>query len=307
MIFNNHKKIKKNSQTEKNRKIQEIYKDEMNNECFDCGKSNPDFISANNGVFLCKECMGIHYQFSDEVSLIIKNNLFLLNEEQINYIFYGGNRKLLEFINYEYPQLQNYQPEILYKTQAMQYYRDNLYYCVEGGIKPIKPSGENAYKLISNVTNYPMTEKREKNSNINIEKINNMNNYRNNYNLIKTDINCYGTNLNNDENILEEEDEDINSNLNINNNYYSQYQYNSSNDINDNMNNNEENIGMEMQNSNSDIYNNKEKSEEKSLTEFKNKKLKNREHENITFLSSNNSKTDFYQKKDDFFKEMNRL
>ena len=56
----------------------------------------------------------------------------------------------------------------------MQYYRDNLYYCVEGGIKPIKPSGENAYKLISNVTNYPMTEKREKNSNINIEKINNM-------------------------------------------------------------------------------------------------------------------------------------
>ncbi|MBQ3772815.1 MAG: hypothetical protein II833_00345, partial [Pseudobutyrivibrio sp.] len=48
-------------------------------ECFDCGNENPDFISANNCVFICKQCMAVHYQFTDEVSLIIKNNLFLLN------------------------------------------------------------------------------------------------------------------------------------------------------------------------------------------------------------------------------------
>ena len=125
-MFYNNKKTKSNSQSEKNNKIQEIYRDEMNNECFDCGKPNPDFISANNGIFICKECMTIHYKFSDDVSLIIKNNLFLLNDEQINYIYFEGNRKLLEFINYKFPQLQNYHPEILYKAQALQYYRDNL-------------------------------------------------------------------------------------------------------------------------------------------------------------------------------------
>ena len=161
MFYNNRKQYS-NSFINRNRKIQEIYKDEMNNECFDCGKSDPDFISANNGVFLCKDCMSIHYQFSDDISLIIKNNLFLLNEEQINYIYFGGNRKLLEFINYEFPQLQNYQPEILYKTLAMQYYRDKLYYLVEGGNKPVKPNEHFAYKLINNYDHFPMTEKREK-------------------------------------------------------------------------------------------------------------------------------------------------
>ena len=65
--------------------------------------------------------MKIHYKFSDDFNLIIKNNLFLLNDEQINYIYFEGNRKLLEFINYKFPQLQNYHPEILYKAQALQY------------------------------------------------------------------------------------------------------------------------------------------------------------------------------------------
>ena len=170
-MFYNNRESSDLSQSSKNRKIQEIYKDEMNNQCFDCGKINPDFISANNGVFICKQCMGIHYQFTDEVSLIIKNNLFLLNEEQINYIYFGGNRRLLEFINYEYPQLQNLQPEILYKTQAMQYYRDNLYYLVEGGEEPLKPNDNFAYKSIENVINYPLTEAREKNYVINEENI----------------------------------------------------------------------------------------------------------------------------------------
>ena len=101
-------------------------------------------------------------KFTDEVSLIIKNNLFLLNEEQINYIYFGGNRKLLEFINYEFPLLQNLHPEIMYKTQAMQFYRDNLYFLVEGGEKPIKPNENFAYKLIDDLTMYPLTEKREK-------------------------------------------------------------------------------------------------------------------------------------------------
>ena len=107
------------NKNKKNQKIQEIYSDQINNQCFDCGKPNPNFISANNSVFICKECMQIHCQFSHEISLLIKNNLFLLNDQQINYIYYGGNRKLLEFINRKYPELINYPPEMLYKTHVM--------------------------------------------------------------------------------------------------------------------------------------------------------------------------------------------
>ena len=312
-MFYNNRKLHTNSITERNRKIQEIYKDEMNNECFDCGKSNPDFISANNGVFICKDCMAIHYQFSDEVSLIIKNNLFLLNEEQINYIYYGGNRKLLEFINYEFPQLQNYQPEILYKTQAMQYYRDKLYYLVEGGNKPMKPNEHFAYKLISNFGNFPMTEKREKYT---INNFGNSNN-KNANNVMQTEFDNYyideeNENENINEDINNDNDNDVNSNLNINN-YYNSHNnnFNINNnkmivDISNNASNNSSFVYTKnkMNRNNSFITS---KMGDRNLTNFQNKKIKIREPQNINFLSNNNSKSNFYQKRDNFFKEMNRL
>ena len=241
MFFKN--KNYQDLQTEKNQKIQEIYKDEINNQCFDCGKPNPNFISANNGVFICEDCMGIHYQFSDEISLLIKNNLFLLNEQQINYIYYGGNRKLLEFINYEYPELQNYQPGILYKTQAMQYYRDNLFYMVEGGNKPIKPDDFNAYKLIPDLLEYSMTEKREKDDDNYIDNDNN--NQNDNLKLMKAD----------EQNEIEEqifydkEEDNSNTNQDINiknicsiyDRYFTNNDMNGSNKKNENKSNNNNN------------------------------------------------------------------
>ena len=74
---------------------------------FLCGKPNPEYISANNVVFLCSKCINIRYRFTDEISLIIKNNLFLLNEQQINYIYIN----LLEYIINYFRLLQNYQGE----------------------------------------------------------------------------------------------------------------------------------------------------------------------------------------------------
>ena len=273
MFINN--KNQNNYQSEKNIKIQEILKDELNNECFDCGKENPDFISANNGVFLCKNCMTKHYQFSDEISLIIRNNLFLLNEEQINYIYYGGNRKLLEFINYKFPKLQHYEPEIFYKTQAMQYYRDNLYFLVEGGNQPIKPTENCAYNLIPNLENYSLEEK--------IEKNNYINNINNNYNLL--DNNEEEIEYSNDGN-AEEEEEENNTNLN-NENYYpknNQFNY---------LNNNKDLIIPYKTNLEREDDNN-ENIEERNFSDFKN--------ENINKNTINYNK---HRKR--FFKEMNRL
>ena len=280
-MFYNNRNSPEHSQASKNRKIQEIYKDELNNECFDCGNENPDFISANNGIFICKKCMGIHYQFTDDVSLIIKNNLFLLNEEQINYIYFGGNRKLLQFVTYEFPQLQNLQPEIMYKTQAMQYYRDNLYYLVEGGEKPIPPNDSFAYKLVSDMINYPLTEKREKNDYLEeVDGNNYEDNYENNYNALEEEDETYHL-----------DDENIN-NININMN-------NSSNNLenknNENYNQINDNIMIPLyKKNNSFAYNNSGST-------------KIPESESVNIFSNSNSKDNFYQKKDKFFNEMNRL
>ena len=301
-MFYNINKPQENSQSEKNLKIQEIYKDEMNNQCFDCGKPNPDFISANNGVFICRECMGIHYQFTDEVSLIIKNNLFLLNEEQINYIYYGGNRKLLEFINYKYPKLKKFGPEMLYKTQAMQYYRDNLYYLVEGGNKPIKPTENCAYNLIPNLQGYSLIDRNEENTYIN-------NNSRNkHYKMTNGDIYENNSIFNsNEENILEEEENDIDSNLNI------KSYYTTRNENNHSMNDNNHFIANLPYNK-SFVYNkrktnlindNDDTNEDKNYNDLKKKNIRQPKKNNL--LRNNSTNNNFHQKRDNFFKEMNRL
>ena len=226
--------IQTSKNSKKTEKIREIYNDPMNNSCFDCGKPNPEYISANNGVFICNNCMLVHYRFNDKISLIIKNNLYQLNDQQINYLFNGGNRYLLEFISNYFPQLENYKPELFYRTIAMQYYRELLFYLVEGGNKPILPNQKIGYKLLNSNSNYAMTEKRAKKSLINkkrnVQKFNlseeksqkmNSNNSQLNINLSKRDNFFNEMNkIFGDNPILEEENENNNvtkSKLNENN------------------------------------------------------------------------------------------
>ena len=134
---------------EKNRKINEIKNNELNKECFDCGSCYPEYISINNGVFICNNCIKVHNKFPKEISLTLKNDLSTLNNKELQYMYYGGNKKLLEFIHYEYPELSKLKKNILYQTRAMQYYRDNLNYLVNSGSEPIRPSKEiNAYEII---------------------------------------------------------------------------------------------------------------------------------------------------------------
>lgn len=162
-ISNNNKYIKKEitknnfSTASKNKrdldnKIKEILEEEMNKECFDCGELNPKYISINNGIFLCFNCIKLHHQFPSGISIIKNNNLYLLNSKEILYLYYGGNNRLNNFVNYEYPGLQNYQPNILYITQAMFYYRNRLNSMVCKRKKPSKPIPLYAYKLIGENT-----------------------------------------------------------------------------------------------------------------------------------------------------------
>ena len=128
--------------------IKETLKDGSNDNCVECGANNPQYISINNSIFLCKDCILNHLQLPQEASTIIKNDLKILNVDEIQYIHNGGNKKLLDFINNEFPRLKEFPPQQLYNTKAMDYYRKNLKYLTEGGIKPIKPGIKEAYELI---------------------------------------------------------------------------------------------------------------------------------------------------------------
>ena len=138
------------------RKIEEKIKDQLNNYCVECGEENPEYISVNNGIFICRDCVQTHLKFPKNISKIKKNNIKSLTLNEIQYLLCGGNRALLNFICNEYPQLAELPSNILYRTQAMIYYRQNLLYLISGCIPPIKPSIQSAYKiphLFDNINN----------------------------------------------------------------------------------------------------------------------------------------------------------
>jgi len=169
---------------EKERKIKAILKEISNHKCIDCNKPNPEYISLNNSVFLCQTCFKRHSKFPISVSKPIRNNLFSLTLKELQYLYFGGNKKIKEFMNYEFPKLKKLSPSFVYKTIAMEYYRNWLKYLIEGGIKPIKPNEEIAYKSIEDkdIINNNNFEKNKENNIITIDFYNDCYKYNDKYN-----------------------------------------------------------------------------------------------------------------------------
>ena len=200
---------------EKERKIKKILKDESNNKCIDCNNGKPDYISLNNACFICKNCFKRHQKFPFNISKTIKNNLKSLTLKELQYLYFGGNKKLLEYIKYEYPKLINLNPSYMYKTIAMDYYRNWLKFLIEGGTKPSKPDIEIAYKLIDN-KDYTInnTNSNMDNNVITIDFFNDCYNYKDKYNHKITNF----INKNN-KNKINNKISNINTNNNIELNY----------------------------------------------------------------------------------------
>ena len=145
-----HKKNKENNiSNEKDKMIESIQSDDINNVCFECGTNDPEYISINNAVFICKECVQDHFDFPHEISQIIINDLPSLSNNELKKLYLGGNKNLIEFINFDFPRLKQFPPNILYKTRAVDYYRKRLQFFVQGGIRPLKPILEYAYQMVN--------------------------------------------------------------------------------------------------------------------------------------------------------------
>ena len=211
--------------------------DELNKYCVECGNENPEYISINNGIFICVECVQNHFLFPKNISRIINNNIKSLTLDEIQFLLCGGNRALLDFINNEFPKLSEYPPNILYRTQAMVYYRQNLQYLINGGIAPIKPSLKYAYKVSNFI------------SNLQSEFSNMKENITNNYNISENET--YNT---------IQEDRRLLSNINNYNEYENYEKFNRSN-YNFRRGNNisETNFNDRIININTNDFNNREK------------------------------------------------
>ena len=192
-------KAPNNYLTTKYELINQIINHKMNLICFDCRKKTPKYISINNAIFLCPNCALIHKNnFPEKISFIIENNLNLLSINYLRLLLLGGNQNLDNFINYIFPGLQNYSPKILYRTQALIYYRDNLKYGINEGPEPKRPNELMAYKIVSEKG---LINIREQNNTIfykddlNVSMDNTRNTYSKNHN--NNVLNNYFNNFNN--------------------------------------------------------------------------------------------------------------
>ena len=99
---------------------------EIENNCFDCGRRNPEFISINNGIFICKICGITHMTFPTGTSILINNDQKSLSERELKFLNYGGNKRLYEYILVHCPFLINLPKIFLYTSRFLNNYRNIL-------------------------------------------------------------------------------------------------------------------------------------------------------------------------------------
>ena len=142
--------------------ISNITSEPSNYICPDCHKNfkKIESFSLNNGIILCKNCADNHKKiFPKYISKIKYCNL---NELETNYLIIlkeGGNKNFDNFIKNEFPKLQYMTCEILYKTKAIDYYKQFLIYKAFNERKPFKPNSDDAYKESKNAIYYDKEEK----------------------------------------------------------------------------------------------------------------------------------------------------
>ena len=210
--------------------ISNIISEPSNYICPDCHKNfkKIENFSINNGIILCKNCADIHK--NNLPKYISKIKYCNLNELETNYLIIlkeGGNKNFDNFIKNEFPKLQYMTCEILYKTKAIDYYKQFLIYKAFNERKPFKPNSEDAYKESKNAIYFDKEEKNEsffdklfkdkkqinEFGDLNDKNLKNIKNTNNN-------IKNFSDNNNNNKNI--NNNNKINNNLNINKNNFEQ-------------------------------------------------------------------------------------
>ncbi|ORX86415.1 Arf GTPase activating protein, partial [Anaeromyces robustus] len=68
-----------------------------NNNCIDCGASNPQWASVNYGVFLCSKCFDEHRSIIEDNDILLSLTIDNWTEDQIKRIKFGGNNNAKKY------------------------------------------------------------------------------------------------------------------------------------------------------------------------------------------------------------------
>jgi len=136
--------------------FEELFKNEENTTCFECGASSVQWTSVNNGIFLCLNCSSQHRCFGAHISLVRHITLDSWSDLQLAMMKNGGNSALKScFSSYNLPQDQSM--EYKYHTKVGVYYREMLKAISQDQQIPTAPSVEEGAELSPEVNNSSLT------------------------------------------------------------------------------------------------------------------------------------------------------
>ena len=121
----------------------------IENNCFDCGSRNPELISVNNGIFICNKCGINHMTFPPGTSILINKESNLISEKELQFLKYGGNKKLYEFILEQCPSLINLPRKLMYISPLLNLYRNHLLSLVIRGNEICRNKMKNIHNNLS--------------------------------------------------------------------------------------------------------------------------------------------------------------